>query len=322
MRVSQGANSADHISRRRFIASATILTAATWLSPRRLLADTENIVATARKRAETATLTIQALRGNVSAFMDSGGNIAVLSGPDGKLLIDSGYSTSCGKITDALAKISSEPIKHLVNTHWHFDHTDGNEWMHAGGATILAHENTRKHLSTATRVEAWNFTFPPSPASAIPSEIFGKDKTLHLNGATIALAYYGPSHTDGDISAYFVEADIFHTGDTWWNGHYPFIDYSTGGNIKGMIKAAEANLARVTEKTIVIPGHGKVGGKAEMTEYRDMLVTIHDRVAALKKEGKSLDEIIAAKPTAAYDSKWATSFTTGDVFTGYVYAGA
>ena len=145
--------------------------------------------------------------------------------------------------------------------------------------------------------EAWNFTFPPSPAGAIPSEVFDKDKTLHLNGATIALAYYGPSHTDGDISAYFVEADVLHTGDTWWNGRYPFIDYSTGGNIKGMIKAAEANLARLTEKTIVIPGHGKIGGKPEMTEYRDMLVTIHDRVAAMKKEGKSLDEIVAAKLT-------------------------
>ncbi len=125
---------------------------------------------------------------------------------------------------------------------------------------------------------------------------------MHLNGATIALKYYGPGHTDGDISAYFVEADVLHTGDTWWNGHYPFIDYSTGGNIKGMIKAAESNLAKVTEKTIVIPGHGKIGGKAEMTEYRDMLVTIYDRVAALKKEGKSLDEIIAPNqlpPTTA-----------------------
>ena len=101
------------------------------------------------------------------------------------------------------------------------------------------------------------------------------------------------------------EADVLHCGDTWWNGHYPFIDYSTGGNINGMIKAAETNLARVNEKTIVIPGHGKIGGKAELTEYRDMLVTIHDRVAALKKEGKTLEEAIAAKVTAAYDSKWA-----------------
>jgi glyoxylase-like metal-dependent hydrolase (beta-lactamase superfamily II) len=189
-------------------------------------------------------------------------------------------------------------------------------------ATILAHENTRKHLSTTTRVDGWDFTFPPSPAGAIPTEVFDKEKTLYLNSTTIALSYYGPSHTDGDVSAYFVEAEVFHTGDTWWNGHYPFIDCSTGGNIKGMIKAAEANLARVTEKTIVIPGHGKIGGKPEMTEYRDMLITIHDRVAALKKEGKSLEEIIETKPTAAYDSKWAGSFITGDVFTKLVYAGA
>ncbi len=194
--------------------------------------------------------------------------------------------------------------------------------MHSEGATILAHENTRKHLSTTTRVEGWDFTFPPSPAGAIPNEVFDKEKTLYLNSTTIALSYYGPSHTAGDVSAYFVEAEVFHTGDTWWNGHYPFIDYSTGGNIKGMIKAAEANLAKITEKTIVIPGHGKIGGKPELTEYRDMLVTIHDRVAALKREGKSLEEIIAAKPTAAYDSKWAGSFITGDVFTKLVYAGA
>ena len=316
------ANRAHQISRRRFIASASIVTAATWLSPRQLFADTENIVATARKHAETATITVQGLRGNVNAIIGSGGNIAVLSGRDGKVIIDSGYSTSRSRITDALTKIGPEPIKHLINTHWHFDHTDGNEWMHAEGATILAHENTRKHLSTTTRVEAWAFTFPPSPADAIPSEVFDKDKTLHLNGTDIALAYYGPSHTDGDISAYFVEADVLHTGDTWWNGHYPFIDYSTGGNINGMIKAAEANLTRVSDKTIVIPGHGKVGGKPGMTEYRDMLVTIRDRVAALKKEGKSLDEIIAAKPTAAYDGKWAGSFITGDVFTKLVFAGA
>jgi glyoxylase-like metal-dependent hydrolase (beta-lactamase superfamily II) len=300
---------------------AGVLTAGAWLCPRSLLAENENIVFTARKRAETAAITVQALRGNVTALIGSGGNIAVLTGTDGKVIIDSGYATSRPKITEALTQLSPEPIKHLVNTHWHFDHTDGNEWMHSDGATILAHTNTRKHLSTTTRVEDWNFTFPPSPAGAIPAEVFDQDKTLHLNKTSIALAYYGPSHTDGDISAYFVDADVFHCGDTWWNGHYPFIDYSTGGNIKGMIDAAEANLARVTEKTIVIPGHGKIGRKRELTEYRDRLVTIHDRVAALKNAGKSLEEAVAAKPTAAYDSKWTTSFITGDVFTKLVYAG-
>jgi glyoxylase-like metal-dependent hydrolase (beta-lactamase superfamily II) len=310
------------LPRRRFIASAGILTAAAWLFPRQLFAEDENIVLAARKRAETANITVQALRGNVSALIGSGGNIAVLTGKDGKVIIDSGYATSRARINDALAKMDPSPIKHLVNTHWHFDHTDGNEWMHSEGATILAHENTRKHLSTTTRVEDWDFTFPPSPAGAIPTEVFDQEKTLYLNSTSIALSYYGPSHTDGDLSAYFAEADVLHTGDTWWNGHYPFIDYSTGGNIKGMIEAAEANLARVSDKTIVIPGHGKIGGKPEMTEYRDMLITIHDRVAALKKEGKSLEEIVAMKPTAAYDNKWAGSFITGDVFTKLVYAGA
>jgi glyoxylase-like metal-dependent hydrolase (beta-lactamase superfamily II) len=309
------------VSRRRFVASAAILTAGAWLSPQRLLAEVENIVATARKRAETATISVQPLRGNVTALIGSGGNIAVLTGTDGKLIVDSGYATSQPKISDALAKLSGDPIKHLINTHWHFDHCDGNEWMHADGATILAHENTKKHLTTTTRVEGWNFTFPPSPAGAIPSEVFGDEKTLHLNGATIALKYYGPSHTDGDVSAYFAETDVLHCGDTWWNGHYPFIDYSTGGNIKGMIKAAESNLGKATERTIIIPGHGKIAGKTELTEYRDMLATIYDRVARLKTEGKSLGEILAAKPTAAYDSKWAGSFITGDVFTKLVYQG-
>jgi glyoxylase-like metal-dependent hydrolase (beta-lactamase superfamily II) len=127
---------------------------------------------------------VQALRGNVSALIGSGGNIAVLSGTDGKLVIDSGYATSRAKITDALAKMHPGPIKHLVNTHWHFDHTDGNEWMHSEGAMILAHENTRKHLSTTTRVEGWDFTFPPSPGGAIPAEVFDLEKNLYLNSTT------------------------------------------------------------------------------------------------------------------------------------------
>ena len=257
----------------------------------------------------------------MSALIGSGGNIAVLSGSDGKLIVDSGYLGSRPQITEALEGISRDPIKQLVNTHWHFDHTDGNEWMHSAGATIIAHENTKKHLSTTTRVDDWDFTFPPLPAAAIPTETTGAEKTLHLNGATVALKYYGPAHTDGDVSAYFIEADVLHTGDTWWNGHYPFIDYSTGGNINGMIKAAEANLAMVTDKTIVVPGHGPVGGKTEMIEYRDILTSIRDRVAALKGEGKSLNEIVAAKVTAGYDAKWATGFINGEFFTKLVYRG-
>jgi glyoxylase-like metal-dependent hydrolase (beta-lactamase superfamily II) len=222
------------------------------LVPRQILAQDDGLVQMARRSASSGNITVQKLRGNISVLMGAGGNIAVLPGPDGKLLIDAGFAGSRPKITEALASISSDPIKQLINTHWHFDHTDGNEWLHAAGAAILAHTNTKKRLSTTTRVEGWNFTFPPAPAGAIPADVFDDERTLKLNGTSIALKYYGPAHTDSDISVYFTDADVFHVGDTFWNGYYPFIDYSTGGSIDGMIRTTEANLAKVTDKMIII----------------------------------------------------------------------
>lgn len=144
---------------------------------------------------------------------------------------------------------------------------------------------------------------------------------MRHNDTNIALKYYKPAHTDSDISVVFEEADVIHVGDTWWNGIYPFIDYSTGGSIDGMIRSAERNLAAVTAQTIIVPGHGPVGNKTSLTEYRDMLVAIRDNVAILKKQGKSLSETIAAKPTAAYDAKWGQFLITPAMFTGLVYSG-
>jgi glyoxylase-like metal-dependent hydrolase (beta-lactamase superfamily II) len=151
--------------------------------------------------------------------------------------------------------------------------------------------------------------------------VFTKDETLHLNGATLVLKHYKPAHTDSDISVDFTDADILHCADTLWNGYYPFIDYSTGGSIDGMIRAAEANVARATDKTIVIPGHGSIGNKSQLIEFRDMLVAIREKVAVLKKQGKSRDEVVAAKPTADYDAKWGGFVVKGDFFTKLVYAG-
>jgi glyoxylase-like metal-dependent hydrolase (beta-lactamase superfamily II) len=309
------------LSRRRFLTSSGLATTIALFAPRHLFAQDDGLVETARKTAAAATITVQALRGNVSVLMGAGGNIAVLSGRDGKLLIDAGFAGARPKITEALASISSDPVKHLINTHWHFDHTDGNEWLHSAGAAILAHENTRKHLSTTTRVEGWNFTFPPSSAGAIPTAVFQDERTVHLNGATIALKHYAPAHTDSDIYAHFTDADILHVADTFWNGYYPFIDYSTGGSIDGMIRATEANLAKVTDMMIVIPGHGPVGDKSQLAFYRDLLVGTRERVAALKKQGKSLDEIVAAKPTAATDAKWGNGFRSPKDFIGDVFQG-
>ena len=153
--------------------------------------------------AATARITVQKLRGNISVLIGSGGNIAVLTGRDGKLLGGRRHTASRPRLTEALASLGPEPVKHLINTHWHFDHTDGNEWLHSVGAEITAHENTRKHLSVSTRVDGWNFTFPPSPKGALPAKVFKADHELHLNGTTIALRYYPPAHTDSDISAEF-----------------------------------------------------------------------------------------------------------------------
>ena len=309
------------VSRRRFLLSTAVATAGVWLMPRRLFAESESPVIIIRNAAATAKINVTKLRGNVRVLEGSGGNIAVLTGRDGKLLVDAGITASRPQITEALAGLSDDPVKHLINSHWHFDHTDGNEWLHSVGAEITAHENTRKHLSASTRVEDWNFTFPAAPKGALPTKVFEKDLKLHLNGATLALQYYPPAHTDSDIFIEFTDADIIHVADTFWNGHFPFIDYSTGGSIDGMIRAAEGNVARVADKTIVIPGHGPIGNKSQLVEFRDMLVSVRDKVSTLKKEGKSLEEVVAAKPTADYDTKWGGFVVDGNFFTRLVYAG-
>jgi glyoxylase-like metal-dependent hydrolase (beta-lactamase superfamily II) len=273
----------SRLSRRHFLAAASLTAATAWLAPIRLAAEQESggIVGLIRREAATADITVTPLRRNIHVLMGSGGNIAVLTGPDGKTLVDAGIPASRPRITETLARLSADPIKHLINTHWHFDHTDGNQWLHEAGATIIAHENTRKRMSTRQRVEGWNHTFPPSRVEALPTEVFTSEKTLSLSDTTLLLKYYGPAHTDTDISVHFAEADILHVADTWWNGYYPFIDSSTGGSISGMIRATEANLARITNRTILIPGHGPIGRKSDLLEYRDMLVRIRDRVSML-----------------------------------------
>ena len=244
----------------------------------------------------------------------------MLPGSDGKLLVDAGIPASRPRISEALTGISSDQITRLVNTHWHFDHTDGNEWLHSAGAVIVAHEKTREHLASTIRVADWDFTFPQSPAGALPTEVFRDRKILLVNGSTVQLQYYPPAHTDCDISVHFTDADVLHVGDTWWNGVYPFIDYSTGGSIDGMIRATKVNLARASANTVLIPGHGPVGSKSEMAEFYDMLLAIRAKVAVLKKQGRSLSETLAAKPTSPYDAKWG-SLVPPDLFTKLVYDG-
>lgn len=322
-------SSADRLSRRRFLGVTAIAATGAWLAPRTLYAQdgqakpsAEPIMVTqARIDAATAKITTQKLRGNISVLIGSGGNIAVLPGPEGKLLVDAGISTSRPQITQALAAISPDPIQGLINTHWHYDHTDGNEWIHAAGATIVAHDKTRQRLSTPQVMEIFNAHFPSAPIGALPTKTFLKDDSLKINGNTLILTHYDPAHTDTDISVHFADADILHAGDSWFSGAYPFIDYSTGGHIDGMIRATERNLAVGTDSTILIPGHGAIGNKDQLSESHDMLVAIRDKVAALKKQGRTIDEVVAAKPTAPFDAKWHTGFVSPEMFTRLVYQG-
>jgi glyoxylase-like metal-dependent hydrolase (beta-lactamase superfamily II) len=271
--------------------------------------------------AARSDVTVELLRGNLSVLFGSGGNIVVLDGPDGKLLVDDGIAISKDKIQAALDRISAQPIKYVINTHWHWDHTDGNEWVHNKGATIIAHENVLKRLSATTRVEDWNYTFQPWPTSGRPTITFKTEKTLNFNGETVLIKNLGYGHTDGDAYVYFPKADVLALGDNFWNGIYPFIDNGVGGGIDGMIRWVNAALALATDRTIIVPGHGPVGDKAQLAEFRDMLVTVRNNVAALKKQGKSIDETIAAKPTAAYDAKWGNFVIDPAFFTRLVYAG-
>ena len=315
-----------HLPRRGFcmccIAAGTFAATGGWLSPRAAYAEARGLVSLIKDSAATSPIMTHKLRNNISVLEGSGGNVAVLTGPDGKVLVDAGISVSREQMKKALADLSTDPVRHLINTHWHFDHADGNTWLQEAGARIIAQENTRKHLSQVQRVEDWDYNFLPLPANGLPTDVFASEQTLKLNGASIALKYYGPAHTDCDISVRFAEADVVHVGDTFWNGIYPFIDYSTGGSIDGMIAASEANLAATTDKTIIIPGHGKpVSNRAELKAFRDMLVEVRENVAKLKAQGRSRDETVAAKPTAPFDAVWGNFVIDPGFFTRLVYKG-
>ena len=314
------------LSRRHFclccMTGAAFAATGGWLTPRQAFAEARGLVTLIKDSAATSPVTPYKLRGNVTVLEGSGGNIAVLTGVDGKLLVDAGIGVSRPQLTKTLSGLGPDPVTHLINTHWHFDHASGNDWLHSVGAKIIAHENTRKHLSEVQRVEDWDYNFLPSSAGAIPSEVISANRAFKFNGASIELKPYKPAHTDGDLSVTFGEADILHVGDTYWNGIYPFIDYSTGGTIDGMIAASEANLGAATENTIIIPGHGKpVSNKSELKDFRDMLVDIRNKVAVLKKAGRTLEETVAAKPTAAHDAKWGLFVIDPPFFTKLVYEG-
>jgi glyoxylase-like metal-dependent hydrolase (beta-lactamase superfamily II) len=306
---------------RSLTVSGAVATAAFSLAPVSVFAAGESPVLKINDAAAKADIEVTPLRGNMNVLLGSGGNITVLSGPQGKLLVDAGIGVSKEKIAAALDKLGPGPLKYLINTHYHWDHTDGNVWVQQAGATIIGHPNTLKRLSESVRVDDWDFTFKPLPAAARPTQLLKSSKTMNFAGNKITMRTFGPGHTDSDLWVYFDKADVLVLGDIFWNGVYPFIDNENGGGIKQAIVWASKAIDNSTDKTIIVPGHGPVGTHADLIAFRDMLVSVRDNVAALKKQNKSLEETIAAKPTAAFDAKWGNYVIDPAFFTRLVYNG-
>ncbi len=261
----------------------------------------------------------QPLRDGTYLLTGAGGNMVASAGSDGTFLVDDQYAPLNDKIVAALSQLGRMPLRFVINTHWHGDHTGGNEAFGKAGAVIVAHANVRKRMSSAQFITAFDRKVEPSLPAAWPVVTFTENISLHLNGDDVEVLHVAHAHTDGDALVRFRKANVLHMGDTWFNGGYPFIDLSSGGSIDGLIRALDRGLALSDAQTLIVPGHGALGDRAKLQVYRDMLHAARARIAALKASGKSKDAAIAAKPTAEWDATYGNGFIKPDKFIGFVY---
>ncbi len=256
---------------------------------------------------------------NIYMLEGQGGNITVAVGKDGIIMVDGEYAPLHDKIKAAISTVSNLPIKYLVNTHFHGDHTGGNEPFARDGVTIVSEINVKKRLAAGTTNGLTGVKTPPVPEAALPAKTYTGAYHIRLRGRVADLKHIENAHTDGDTYIWFKTSNVLSTGDTFTNGRYPNIDFANGGNIKGMIAATDAYLKLTNAKTRIVPGHGPLADKAILVEYRAMLVTARDRMAKLVKEGKSEDDVVAAKPFADLDAKWAPTELASKNFIRVVY---
>ena len=256
---------------------------------------------------------------NIYMLEGQGGNITVAVAKDGIIMVDGEFAPLHDKIKAAISIISNQPIKYLINTHFHGDHTGGNEPFAKDGVTVVAEANVKTRLAAGTTNGLTGVKTPPAPQGALPSKTYTGAFKIRLLGRVADLKHIANAHTDGDTYVWFKTANVLSTGDTFTNGRYPNIDFANGGNIRGMIAATDAYLKLVNAKTRIVPGHGPIADKAALMEYHSMLVTARDRMAKLVKEGKSEGDVVAAKPFADLDAKWAPTELASKNFIRVVY---
>ncbi|MEJ7745640.1 MAG: MBL fold metallo-hydrolase [Luteimonas sp.] len=275
------------------------------------------LLASAQRDFSGVEIKTSALREGTHMLTGAGGNMVASAGADGVFLIDDQFAPLSDKIRAALSTLSDKPLRFVVNTHWHGDHTGGNENFGKAGAVILAHDNVRKRMGVEQLLRGDKI--PAAPGAALPVVTFASDLTLHLNGDTVRVKHVAQAHTDGDALVKFERANVLHMGDVYFNGLYPFIDAESGGSIGGMLAAVERGLALSDAGTIVVPGHGPVSNRAELARYGAMLTEYRDRIAALKAEGRTLAQVVAAKPTAATDELLGKAFIKPDELVRSIY---
>ncbi len=287
-----------------------------------------DLLADMRARFNAAPLETQRLGEDITMLSGPGGSVVVLNGPDGKFVVDTFVAPAWPRLKTALDDLGNAPVKCVIDTHWHFDHTDNNAPLRAAGAIVLAHENTKKRMLQPHDLPVLyrgpdgalaGLHFDPSPVQALPQQTFAAAYKLEANGEILALEHVAPAHTDTDIYVHFEKANVIQMGDLFFNGMYPYIDPSTGGKITGTIAAADKILSLADNDTKVVAGHGPLGNKADLTKFRDMLVTTRDRVEKLKSAGKSAEEAVVEKPFADLEDIWGKGIINGDQFVQLVY---
>jgi glyoxylase-like metal-dependent hydrolase (beta-lactamase superfamily II) len=240
------------------------------------------------------------VRGSIHMLQGSGGNIGVSIGDDGTMIVDDQFAPLTGKITAAIARLTSDPVQFVINSHWHYDHSDGNENFGRAGAIIVAQENSRTRMMSDQIVSLSNRLQESYSEEGLPKITFYRSMRFHYNDNLIDVVHIGPAHTDGDSFVYFRDSNVIHTGDVFVRYGLPFIDNPNGGSINGMIESTWTIAGLIDDDTVVIPGHGQLSNRNDMLEYRAMLVTIRDRIQDLMDQGRSADQIVAANPTRGY----------------------
>ena len=253
------------------------------------------------------------------SLFGSGGNMALLTGADGAVLVDDQFAPLAPKIRAAIALLTDRPVRFVINTHWHFDHTGGNEAFGGNGSIIVAHENTLKRLSTKQLIDFFNLETQPSPRAALPVITFSDDLQLHLNGQDIEALHVKNAHTDTDVLLFFKPVNVIHMGDLFTNGTYPFIDMGSGGSIEGMIASCSIVLTRSDDQTQIIPGHGPMAKRADLQSWCAMLTTVRDRIVSAIGAGQTLQQVLAAKPTAEFDERFSKGMMNAGVWVQRVY---